>query len=82
MLRSLDDRMRTAKDSANRAGCRFNKPIARVSLTLDNGAQTYTEIFHFDPPSLSFGLRCPKTRPLRRAAGRCRRATTHAGSSR
>ena len=60
VLRSLDDRMRTAKDSANRAGCRFNKPIARLSLTLDDGAQTYTEIFHFDPPSLSFGLPLPE----------------------
>ena len=37
VLNSLDDRLRTASDSANRAGCRFNKPIARVSLTLDNG---------------------------------------------
>ena len=60
VLRSLDDRMRTAKDSANRAGCRFNKPIARLSLTLDDGTQTYTEVFHIDPPSLSFGLPLPE----------------------
>ena len=31
-LRSLTDRLRTAVDSANRAGCRFNKPIARVLI--------------------------------------------------
>ncbi len=56
VLGSLDDRMRTAKDSANRAGCRFSKPIARLLLTLDNGAQTYTETFRFDPPTLRFDL--------------------------
>ena len=60
VLRSLDDRLRTAADSANRAGCRFNMPIARVSLTLDGGAQTYTEVFHFDPPSLEFGIPLPE----------------------
>ena len=60
VLRSLDDLMRTAKDSANRAGCRFNKPIARLSLTLDNGIRTYTETFRFDPPTLRFGLPLPE----------------------
>ena len=60
VLRSLDDRMRTAADSANRAGCRFNKPIARVSLTLDGGGQTFTEVFHFDPPSIEFGIPLPE----------------------
>ena len=59
-LRSLDDRLRTAVDSANRAGCRFNKPIARVLLTLDNSAQTYTEVFQFAPPSHEFGLPLPE----------------------
>ena len=59
VLRSLDDRMRTAADSANRAGCRFNKPIARVSLTLDSGGQSYSEVFHIDPPSVRFGLPLP-----------------------
>ena len=60
VLRSLDDRLRTAADSANRVGCRFNKPIARVSLTLASGAQTYTEVFQIDPPSLSFGVPLPE----------------------
>ena len=52
-LGSLNDRLRTAPDSANHAGCRFNKPIARVSLTLDQGAQSYRELFHIQPPSLN-----------------------------
>ena len=69
VLRSLDDRMRTAADSANRAGCRFNKPIARLSLTLDDGTQTYTEVFHFDPPSLSFGLPLPEDSPSATSGG-------------
>jgi len=60
VLRSLDDRLRTAADSANRAGCRFNKPIARVLLTLENGGQTYAEVFHFAPPSHEFGLPLPE----------------------
>ena len=58
-LGSLNDPLRTAPDSANHAGCRFNKPIARVSLTLDKGAQSYTELFHIDPPSLSVGFPLP-----------------------
>ena len=57
VLSSLDDRLRTALDSVNSAGCRFNKPIARVSLTLNNGSGgKYTETFHVDPPSLSVSL--------------------------
>ena len=59
-LHSLDDRLRTAADSANHAGCRFNKPVARVSLTLENGAQTYTEVFRFTPPLHEFGLPLPE----------------------
>ena len=59
-LRSLDDRLRTAVDSANRAGCRFNKPIARVSLTLDNDAQSYTEVLRIDPPAVEFALPLPE----------------------
>ena len=59
-LPSLDDRLRTAIDSANRGGCRFNKPIARVLLTLDNGAQTYTEVFELAPPSHEFSLPLPE----------------------
>ena len=58
-LGSLNDPLRTAPDSANHAGCRFNKPIARVSLTLDDGAQSYTELFHIKPPSLSIGFPLP-----------------------
>ena len=53
-LESLDDRLRTAPDSANSGGCSFNKPIAHVSLTLQNAAfGPYTETFHIDPPSVS-----------------------------
>ena len=56
-LKSLDDPMRTAADDANRMGCRFNKPIASVVLTLHNDTLgTYTETFRMDPPSTSFGF--------------------------
>lgn len=58
-LASLADPLRTAPDSANQAGCRFNKPIASVSLTLENGARSYTEQFPIDPPSLSVGFPLP-----------------------
>ena len=58
-LGSLNDRLRTAPDSANHAGCRFNKPIARVSLTLDQGAQSYRELFHIEPPSLNVSFPLP-----------------------
>lgn len=52
-LESLDDRLRTAPDSANGAGCKFNKPIARVTLTLHNERSgPYAETFHIKPPSL------------------------------
>ena len=51
-LESPDDRKRTAPDDANRAGCRFNKTIIRVSMTLHNDdLGSYTETFHVDPPS-------------------------------
>ena len=56
-LKSLDDPMRTAADGANRAGCRFNKPIASVVLTLHSDTLgSYTETFRIDPPATSFGL--------------------------
>lgn len=58
-LASLNDPLRTAPDHANRAGCKFNKPIARVSLTLENGAQSYEELFQIDPPSLAVGFPLP-----------------------
>ena len=61
VLSSLDDRIRTAVDSANSAGCRFNKPIARISLTLDSdNSSPYTETFHVDPPSLTVGFPLPE----------------------
>ena len=61
VLSSLDDRLRTAIDSANGAGCRFNKPIARVLLVLDsNDAGPYSETFHIDPPSLTIGFPLPE----------------------
>ncbi len=56
-LKSLDDPMRTAADDANRAGCRFNKPIASVRLTLHSDSLgSYTETFRIDPPSITFPL--------------------------
>jgi hypothetical protein len=61
VLSSLDDRLRTAVDSANSAGCRFNKPIARVLLVLaSDDSITYTETFHIDPPSLTIGFPVPE----------------------
>lgn len=58
-LDSLHDPLRTAPDRANHAGCKFNKPIARISLTLDDGAESYTELFHIDPPSLAVDFPLP-----------------------
>ena len=56
-LESLDDRLRTAPDSFNGGGCSFNKPIAHVSLTLQNAAfGPYTETFRIDPPAVSVGF--------------------------
>ena len=53
-LESLDDRRRTAPDNSNSGGCSFNKPIAHVSMTLQNNDfGPYTETFHIDPPSVS-----------------------------
>ena len=62
-LESLDDRRRLAPDSSNSGGCRFNKPIARVVMTLRNDDGPYTETFHIDPPSVSvlFPLRDGRT---------------------
>ena len=63
-LESLDDRRRMAPDSSNSGGCRFNKPIARVVMTLRNDdVGPYTETFHIDPPSVSvlFPLRDGRT---------------------
>ena len=53
-LESLGDRLRTAPDNSNSGGCSFNKPIARVAMTLRNDDDgPYTETFHIDPPSVS-----------------------------
>ena len=53
-LGSLDDPLRTAPDSANGVGCRFNKPVARVVMTLrDNDVGPFPETFHIEPPSVS-----------------------------
>ena len=53
-LKSLDDPRRTAADNANRMGCRSNKPIASVVLTLHSDTLgSYTETFQIDPPSTS-----------------------------
>ena len=60
VLESLDDRLRTAMDSLNGGGCRFSKPIARVTMKLQNNYfGPYTETFRIDPPSLvvSFPLK-------------------------
>ena len=60
-LDSTDDPLRTAMDSANSMGCKFNKPIVRVVLTLDGGdGGTYIETFSMDPPSLSVGFPLPE----------------------
>ena len=54
VLESLDDRLRTAMDSLNGGGCRFSKPIARVTMKLQNNYfGPYTETFRIDPPSVS-----------------------------
>ena len=60
VLISLDDQLRTAMDRVNLGGCRFNKPIARISLTLNSvAAGTYTETFYVDPPSLTVSFPLP-----------------------
>ena len=59
VLDSVDSPERTAIDGANFGGCRFNKPIARVVLTLE-GAGSYAETFQIDPPSATIGLPLPE----------------------
>ena len=69
-LSSLDERLRTALDSANSGGCRFNKPIARVVLALySDDAGPYTETFQVDPPSLSIGFPLPEDMVSERSGG-------------
>ena len=56
-LKSLDDPRRTAPDDANSMGCRFNKPIASVVMTLHSDTLgSYTETFQIDPPSITIGF--------------------------
>ena len=56
-LKSLDHPRRTAPDDANGMGCRFNKPIASVVMTLHSDTLgSYTETFHIDPPSITIGF--------------------------
>ena len=70
VLSSLDDRLRTAIDSANSGGCRFNKPIARVSLTLEGASSPpYTETFYVEPPSLNLGFPLPEDIVSERTGG-------------
>ena len=58
LLESLNDRLRTAPDNRNGMGCRFNKPIASVVMTLHSDSLgSYTETFQIDPPS--FAIRFP-----------------------
>ena len=57
VLESLDDPLRTAVDPVNSRGCRYNIPIAKVRLVLeDSTGRRYTETFHIDPPSLTISL--------------------------
>ena len=56
VIYSLDDRARTAPDPFNGAGCRFNREIAQVVLTLEGENQKYVETFRLEPPSLTVSL--------------------------
>ncbi len=47
----------TMVDPVNNAGCRFDRPIASVTVTLsDAGVNRFSETFYLDPPSMTFGL--------------------------
>ena len=53
VLESLEDPNRTAFEAVNHSGCRFNKQIAKVRLSLDgDSGRSYTETFNLEPPSL------------------------------
>ena len=57
VLESLDDPLRTAVDPINSRGCRYNIPIAKIRLVLeDSEGRRFTETFHIDPPSLTIPL--------------------------
>ena len=71
VLSSLDDRLRTAIDSANGAGCKFNKPIARVLLVLDSDDSDH---LHGDLPYRPAVAHRRFPAPGRRGIGEQRRA--------
>ena len=56
VLDSLDDRARTKPDPYNGTGCRFNREITRVVLTLESDDRRYVETFRLEPPSLTLSL--------------------------
>ena len=59
-ITSAADPIRTQGEPVNPFGCEFNKPVARVIMTLRHeGTGFYTEIFHIDSPGneLSFPLK-------------------------
>ena len=61
VLESLDDPLRTAVDPVNSRGCRYNIPIAKVRLVLeDSEGRRFTETFYVDPPSLTIPLPVPE----------------------
>ena len=60
-LTSVDDPLRTAMDSANSNGCKFNKPISRVTLVLiSEDGTSYMETFTISPPSLDVEFPLPE----------------------
>ena len=92
VLDSLDDRDRTAPDPYNGDGCRFNREISHVVLTLEGEDRRYVETFRLDPPSTRLSLPLPEDTvsestggPLlasysRRYRRRCREATRLTGA--
>ena len=69
-LTSLDDPQRMAPDDANVMGCRFNKPIASVIMTLHSDTLgSYTETFHIDPPSITIGFPLRVNRASQKTGG-------------
>ena len=61
VLESFEDPNRTAFEAVNHSGCRFNKRIAKVRLSLDGGdGLSYTETFNLEPPSLTLPFPVPE----------------------
>lgn len=57
VLDSPDDRDRTALEAVNDGGCRFNKEIMQVRLTLESvDTEPYVETFQIEPPSSDVGF--------------------------